>query len=474
MKRIVIYMFAAAAALSLASCKDFLEKADPLSQSTELTLSDYTGLDKATLGAYSYLAGSGWYGGVRVLTSEMRSGNGFKHKDHSSNRYVVEMNWNFTADMPGDIGNIWGYGYFTIARANNVINNLEGKETADVTTQDLNNLKAECLFLRALSHFEIVTLFGQPYTYKPDSPGCPIVLVTDESAKPARATVKEVYNQIVADLREAENIIDPDYTRSSVADRKAVVSIGAIRALLSRVYLYMGEWQKCADYATKVIEDDSYAMWDAEEYAGAWANNTGGSEVIFEIYKDLNNLSNLDCSYMTCPSGAYGDCLCSPELYGLYQDGDVRKDLYVQDSEETGLFWTGKYTGKGLYSPDANNVVVLRLSEMYLNRAEAILNGATSESTALEDLNVIAVNRGLDPYTTYGQQEIRTERRLELAWEGHYFYDLARWGVGVTRTPDAFLSATNANIEFPSHRWVLPIPKRELEVNENLVQNEKF
>ena len=466
----VIYILAAVSAIAFTSCADFLEKQPALSQSTELTLSSYDGLNSATLGAYEYFASSGWFGGDWVLSAEMRSGNGVKSLLHTSNRYTTEMNWNYTPDATSSQ---WAYSYYAIARANNVLNNLENVE-AD--PQDLNNLKAECLFIRAISHLCCVLTYAQPYTYKPESLGVPVVLVTDSSGKPERATVKAVYEQIVQDLKDAADAIDPDYARSGVADAKAVVSLDAINALLSRVYLYMADWKNSADYATKVINSGNYTLYTADEYNKVWGKTTGGSEVIFEVYIDGTNYSNLDCQYMTYPDGAYGDCLCSPELYALYEDGDVRKANYRMDKDENqGLYWTGKYPGKGLYEgADANNVVVLRLSEMYLNRAECAMNGANTGTTAVADLNAIAAARGASLYSSVGAADIQNERRKELAWEGHYLFDLARWNKSIKRTSDSFLTAKNANIDFPSYRWALPIAMRELNVNENLVQNEGY
>lgn len=473
MKRTLLYILVAAAAVSFTSCQDFLEKAPLLKQSTEITLSTYEGLDLATLGAYGYLPNSTWYGGVRVLTSEMRAGNGVKSLQHTSNRYTTELNWNYTPDGGIDVSSMWSMGYITISRANNVINNLEGKTSTDVTEQMINNIKAECLFMRAFSHFEIVNLFGRAYAYDKKSLGCPVILVTDPSDQSPRKTVEEVYTQIVDDLKEAENIIDPSYTRTGIKDAKAAININVIRAFLSRVYLYMEDWQNAADYATKVINSGDYAIWNAEDYLSAWTEDMGGDEVIFEIYKDMSNLSNLDCCYMTNPEGAYGDCVCSPELYAMYADGDVRKEMYREDSKGTpGQYWTLKYEGKGINTPDANNTVIFRLSEMYLNRAEAIQNGASvSGVTAQDDINTIVSNRGVPPYLAVTYQDIKNERRKELAWEGHYFYDRARWKETVTRTADAFLNPLNAVIDQSDKRWALPIPKSEIDVNPNLEQN---
>lgn len=460
--------------LSAASCSDFLEKGPTTSQSTEVTLSNFAGLDKATYGALMPI--SGWYTGSYVLMNEMRSGNGRRENDgdFQSGRYFAEYIWNYSAD---NTSGMWGNAYYVISAANNVINNLEGKDSeAGVTAQDLNNLKAECLFTRALAHHILVLYYAQPFTYQPDGMGVPVVLVSDLSA-PARNTTREVYAQIVADLLEAESIMAPTYKRTGITDAKSAVTIPAIQALLSRVYLYMGEWQKSADYATKVINNTNYKLWTAEELPTVWTKDVAdnGGEVIMEFYgkltSDYNNWWD-DISYLTSPEG-YADCGVSNDLYSLYKDNDVRKKLHRTDSKEAsgGLMWTTKYAGKGDGTPDVNNVILLRLSEMYLNRAEAILNGASvSGTTAMADLNTLRANRGLEPLTSCGFGDVKLERRLELAYEGHYLWDLGRWGDSVERT-DFTGNAAMKDIPFPSEKWALPIPQREIDINTNLVQN---
>lgn len=470
MKKLTSYIMTAVMAVSLTACEGFLTKEPVLSQSDQLTLSTYEGLDKVVGGNYVYLFAQGWYGQDWVISAEMRSGNGVKDQVRNSNRCTGSYNWNYT---PDNTSSIWAYSYYMIYAANNVIDNLEGKGDP----QDLNNLKAEALFQRAIAHWACVVTYGQPYTYKKDDPGVPVVLHADPAAKPKRETVAKVYEQVVADLLEAEEIIDPAYVRQGVKDARACADINVIRAFLSRVYLYMGEWQNAADYATKVIDSGKYTMWTAEEYPTVWGAETGSGEVIFEVYGKRTNGyygSWEDLSYLTSPEGS-GDPMVSQELLGMYAANDVRLQAYRTDvNEETGKMWTNKYPGKGdNAAPDCNNIVVLRLSEMYLNRAEATLHGAQKTPAAHEDLNQITSNRGASAYAAATLTDVEKERRKELAWEGHYVYDLARWGKSVVRT-EFTLGSMNQNVEFPSYKWALPIPQREMDANENLVQNEGY
>lgn len=463
-----------AAALIGTGCNDFLTKEPVLTQSTELTLATFDGLDNAIAGAYAPLASYAWYGPAFVFDAELRSGNGKKpiEGDYNSGRFDVPYNLNYNESSTSGL---WSYGYFVISAANNVLDAIETVDLTGIEQKDVDNLKAEALFLRAFSHFDLVRLYAQPYGYQPQGPGVPVVLKTDPAGKPARNTVAEVYAQIEADLLEAENLISDDYTRAGVTDPKAAVTKPAIQALLSRAYLYMEQWQKAADYATKVINNSKFRMWTADEYPTVWGMDAAGEgEVIFEVYGDINNAYDAyweGPAWMTNPLG-YADCAASNDLVELYADDDVR-NMWQQDPDGPDyLYWTAKYPGKGAADPDANNTIVLRLSEMYLNRAEAVANGATGYNH-VEDLNVITSARNAAPYLGATKDDIFNERRKELAWEGHFWFDLSRCGKGVTRI-DYVGDVNKQNIPAHSYMFALPISKRELDVNENLVQNEGY
>ena len=352
------------------------------------------------------------------------------------------------------------------------------KLPAMYSAQDIKNLKAENLFLRALSYFDLVITYAQPYTHDSTSLGVPVVLVSDVNNLPARNTVAEVYNRIVTDLTEAESIIAPDYTRSDVTDATAVASQSAIQALLSRVFLYMGKWQNSATYATKVINSGNYSLFSADEYADQWGLNTPtkGGEVIFEVFGSKKDAywGNWDViSYLTTPDG-YADVASTADLRDLYDENDVRGKMFVSATAAPDHFWTTKYPGKpGSVFPKENNIVVLRLSEMYLNRAEAIYNGAVIAGvTAESDLAAIASHRNADAESSASATTIQLERRKEFAFEGHIVYDLARTGTSLKRTD--YNGSQNQNVDFPSYQWALPIPKREMDANPNMVQNEGY
>ena len=471
MKKSIIYLAVLLAGMS--SCKDFLTEEPVLSQSNELTLAKFSGLDDATAALYSRLNSYYWYGGSHVLISELSGGNARNPISYpGSGRYTQNTKWNYNESSTSSI---WFYSYYTIAAANNVINNLEGKETSEVTTAMINNVKAEALAMRAFCHFDLVKMFAQPYTYKKDALGVPVMLVT-ENGQPARNTVEEVYTQIVADLKEAETLMADNYSREGAIDAAAAWNKTSIQALLSRVYLYMGEWQNAPDYATKVINSGKYSLLSGDKYLAMFTQNTSakGDEIIFQMYSSIKN-SYWDgsgweqMSYITTPAdGGNGsaDVCASEDLIALFEEGDIRLNLYALMNNTD--WFTLKYAGKeGSAVPKENNTPIIRLSEMYLNRAEAIYNGAViSGVTAADDLATLAAKRGIEAPSP-SETAILEERRRELAFEGHILHDLKRTGNGVVRTDGA-----GVDVPFPGNKWAFPIPKSECDANPNMVQNE--
>jgi hypothetical protein len=473
MKKIIKGFALFMAAGLLTACNDFLTEEPELKQSNEITLSKYSGLNNAGAALYTFFQSFEWYDGQFILQSELRGGNAKNPLSLAgSGRYRQDAQWNYTENSTSAV---WAYAYYTISWANNILANVDGKTETGVSEQDWNNLKAEALFIRALCHFDLVTTYAQPYTYLDgNTPGVPVVLKT-ENGKPARNTVKEVYDQIVADLLEAEGLIGDNFTRSGILDQAAMVSKSAIQGLLSRVYLYRGEWQNAADYATKVINSGKYSLVSAEDYMKMWSAATApaGGEIIFEVYGSSSNSYWDDSGWTHLPYltgvGNEGsqDICATQDLVDLYDEGDIRLGFFYKNENDN---ICTKYYGKEGGVPRQVNVPIIRLAEMYLNRAEAISNGASvSGATVQSDLNAIASKRG---YTVTASASVFDERRKELFWEGHIINDYARQQKSLTRTD--FDGTVNKDVPFPNYRWAMPIPKRELDANPNMTQNEGY
>lgn len=459
------------------SCSDFLTEEPKQEQSNELTFATFDGVNKAAAAMYGMFQSDAWYDGEFTLMSELRCGNAKNPTSvPGSGRYRTDTQWIYSDRSTSPL---WSYAYYTIARANNVINNLDDKVGVDATQQQVNNVKAEALFIRALCYFDLVITYCQPYNYnatEDDKMGVPLVLVT-ENGKPARDSKENVYQQIVADLLQAESIMADDYVRSGVTDKAATPTKPAIQALLSRVYLYMNKWQEAADYATKVINNKKYELAPADAYAAMFSAATApaGGEIIFEVYGsdkneywDNSGWAHLPYITTTDDQGSHGDVCATKDLYDLYSEGDVRKSMFKQHGND---YFPTKYSGKPKDSdPKYTNIPILRLSEMYLNRAEAIINGASVQGvTAESDLRKIATVRGASQTAAATKQGVFDERRRELAFEGHITADYARCNKSMTRKD--FDDSKNKDVAFPSYMWALPIPNRERTANPNVAQN---
>ena len=469
MKKIFLGMTLLATVGMFTSCDDFLNEEPKLKQSNELTYATLEGLDAASAALYGMMQSASWYDGQFILQSELRAGNAKNPlSEPGSGRYRQDTQWNYTENGTSAC---WSYAYYTIARANNVINNIDKTDLKGASKQDANNVKAEALFMRALSHLDLVITYAQPFSYEPDGLGVPVDTVT-VNGEPARNTVREVYAQIESDLLLAESLMADNYARTGVDDAAAVVSKQAIQALLSRVYLYMEQWQKSADYATKVINSGKYSLVGADAYKAMWSAAVApkGGEIIFEVYGSSKNDYWDESGWTHLPyildrgNDGSADVCATKDLVSLYEEGDVRASLYELSN---GDYFVLKYKGKESAVPRQVNVPILRLAEMYLNRAEAISNGAViSGVSARADLQAIASKRGA---TVPEKFNVFDERRKELAFEGHIVYDYARCKKSLTRVD--FDDVKNKDVAFPSYMWAMPIPERELEANANMVQN---
>lgn len=463
----------------MTSCEDFLYQQPRLSQTNELSLSTYDGLQTATYGIYTQLYTSTWYGRDFPVIADLKGGNS-KHGPISSGRFFTEYLWNNT---PQATAGLWTSAYNLINRANNVITTIEdGFEEPGVEQGDLDALVAEAKFLRALGFFDLSRLYCQPIAQgaKGSQLGIPIVLKS-ELGQPARNTLGEVYDQILSDLLAAEAGLSTVSPNGGV-DPKGWATKYAAQALLARVYLYMEQWQNAADYATKVISSGAFPVYTAAEFTtwdngGVWGTDAG-SEIIMECYGAEGNSShpNWDViSYIMSPDG-YGDIAATHDVYDLYEDTDVRKLLFRNSVNYVNDLWSLKYPGK---APDGNlredNIPILRISEMYLIRAEAVLEGASvSGATPASDINMIRNNRGATPFAAGAVtlNDVYTERRMELCYEGHQLFDLARTGRSLTRVD--YDGAVNQNIPFPDYRWAMPIPQAEMDANANMEQNPDY
>ncbi len=448
--------------LAAGSCKkSFLDKEPYGGLPTNEAITNVDDMETALNGAYAVLRSPNLYGRTIPLFGDLFADNVYISSAQNSNRYLDFFQVNMTVNN-GNARGIWETGYNLILDVNNIINSsLTG-------TPQINQFRGEALALRALMYFELVKHFAKPYTVDPNAPGVPIVVTYDPFVKPQRNTVAEVYTQIENDLKQAIQLMT--LPRSS-----GYFSTYAAKALLARMYQFKGEWGNAKATAEDVINNSGYTLLGLNQVLGYWASNTprnDGLETLFEVVFDLvGNAGNDALAYFYDQAG-YGDALAAESLYDLYAPTDVRRALILTSSPTRGdVKVVNKYPNST--QPDKDEVKVIRLSEVYLIAAEAAYQTG-DEPLARTYLNAVATQRDASfaGYTSSGADllsDILLERRKELAFEGHRYWDLARYNLDVMRVNIAG-NYPGVPLVIPAtyFRRILPIPQAELDANPNI------
>lgn len=450
------------------SCnKEFLDREPYGGLPTNEAITNVDDMETATNGIYATLRSENLYGRNLPLIADLLADNVYISPTNS-NRYTAFFQVNFTVNN-GEARDIWQTAYNAILNANNVIN------SAVTGTPEANEFRGEALALRALMYFELVKHFSPQYTVAgANAPGVPIILTYDPFKKPARNTLGEVYVQIEADLTAAIPLLTMQ--RSS-----GYMSQAAAMGLLARMHQFKGEWDDALAVAEDVINNSGYSLLTYNQVQGYWAANTprnDGVETLFEVVNDLvGNPGNEQLSYFYDQEG-YGDALASNNFYNQFAATDVRRTLILTFSPVRGnVRVVNKFPNST--QPDKDEFKVIRMSEVYLIAAEAALRGSSNDEALARDyVNAVATQRDLT-FTGYSSSgaallaDILLERRKELAFEGHRYWDLARNNLNVQRVNTAGnYSSVPLTIPTTSFRRILPIPQTELDANPSIRQQQ--
>ncbi|MCC5913797.1 MAG: RagB/SusD family nutrient uptake outer membrane protein [Balneolaceae bacterium] len=497
-------LWIAVAALMIWSCD--LNNVPFDGQEEDVALESIEGVQAVTYGNYHRFVGEGYFSYMRDLhkMAEYPADN-VALSGITTDPLFNTYNYNHTANQ-GDADRLWGWAYEIIYGTNRVIEEVETGESADA-----DQLVGENLFMRALAHFHLVTNFARPYTQSPESnPGIPIKTNSDPDELPGRSTVAEVYDFIVDDLLQSADLMSMDKPNS-------YASTEVVYGLLSRIYLYMEENELAIEYANRVIDSGRYSLFGTSDLPNYYRlPNESNPETIFAIrhtQDDDHGFGNIGSMYFRSDDGVgWGEMFASESFRDLLKDNpDDRRIEFLQpryvldddgipEVDDSGekivdtrngypIWYILKYSFQddivSLSSP-----VILRLAEIYLNRAEANAK-LGNDSEALEDVNLIRERAGLTGDALYSEGDLHghisvldvvlEERRLELAFEGHRKFDLFRNDRAMVRDyPGTHLNPNNPGVDMDegtqiiepdAPRVVFLIPENELALNPNLVQN---
>jgi tetratricopeptide (TPR) repeat protein len=369
------------------------------------------------------------------------------HKEMSStNSSVVRM---------------WSKAYSAINLANIILANL-----SNAPEDDRDRFKGHALFIRGVVQFELLRFWADPAK----DLGIPLVTAGTEKFEdiksPARATIADSYEAVISDLTQAKALLpdnDDDLGNAYSAS-----------AFLARVYLQKGDYAEALDEANNVIESGNYVLPASVEAAF----NTTSPEAIFEIQQTTQNnagTSNdgLTTFYACDPkhtpgSTGRGDVQIDSTFIDLYEPDDKRMTKLIYEGtcskgSVTSAKWKNPYT----------NIAVIRLSEMYLVRAECNIRlglPGGADATPLDDVNAIRQKAGASLFGAVTLDDVLNERDLELAFEGQRIHDYKRTGKIVHIVPED-PDEEEYDVDYNGPEFVLPIPQSQINTNRNIEQN---
>ena len=348
------------------------------------------------------------------------------------------------------IANFWNTSFNSIYAANALIKGIPASDALDATAAE--RPLGEAYFIRGLMHFYLSNLFGPiPYVTTTD------YRVNQELSK---KPVDEVYTQVVRDLIQAEALIPESYSSAERTRPNAF----AVKALLARVYLYQGEWQKAYDKAGEVLASELYTLdIPLDQLFLKESKNT-----LWQFMPQNAGANTLEGRNFILSVLGSNYAAFNPDFVTSFEPGDLRIESWIDSITQNGItaYFPIKYREELSTASSLEYSKVLRLGELYLIRAEAAwrLNRIPQ---ALADLNAIRLRAGLSSLNAATSEELEdlilSERRAELFTEfGHRWFDLKRWDKA-----ESVLQESKPG--WGAQSYLLPIPETELGANPNLL-----
>lgn len=449
-------------------CKKLLEVELPIDTNTGNFVYETAGLAAMALnGVYKDLAGESSLSGIAGLSHKggLLADELINNPDNFWGRFM------YTNDVQGDGNDAAGYwfdSYYYTYRVNAIINGVSSSPA--ITGQAREILLAEAKFIRALMHFHVVNLYGD----------APIVLTPDvkTNTKIDRSPKADVYKQIVTDLLEAQAVLKDDYLANDFVTsigEKIAPNKAAATALLARVYLYMGEWEKAEVEATKIIDNPVYALVPLNDVF-----LVNSKEAIWQLQsndQDVIGPNTSEGKFFIPFGNVVPPVYASSFLLNAFEANDQRKVNWLHEIivGSSSYFIPYKYkkgqrTDQDPQPVQTERATIFRVGEVYLIRAEARahLGRLTGANGAEHDLNMIRARAGLDPTTQTNNLDemlaaLEHERQTELFVEhGHRWLDLKR-----TNRIDAVMEQVvgSKGATWNSTKALLPIPLEEFRFN---------
>jgi starch-binding outer membrane protein, SusD/RagB family len=440
------------------SCESFLSQTSTNDVADDDMFTDAASLESARIGLYNTLQNQYYYGGFYPLMADAYSDNGAT--GGYDNLDLDELGYKVATPNNIYIENCWIAMYNTIYTANQIITNAPLIDDPTLSEELRNDIIAEALTIRALAHFDLLRLFGEHWD-NASTYGIPVVtsILSPEDAV-GRSTVAATYEAIINDLVTAESMLSNDDLRFDPPTFKGpqFITKTANQALQARVYQYQSDYANALIYADKVL-NDGFASIVLAANIGSIYNTKFSSEAIFELAFNGQDKSQFNALTFARPDALRSEVsfLAAADLKAFYESrpGDVRASLVDFVNNDLSIEPDGrtqKYRGEVFQD---NSAFVIRYSEMLLIKSEA-----GGLAAGLEQLNYLRSLRGMPIATPLTGEEfldaLVAERRSELNFEGHRYFDLAHFGMVSTVLGESVLPC-------------FPIPNREINASGGLI-----
>ncbi|ERJ58637.1 RagB/SusD family nutrient uptake outer membrane protein [Sphingobacterium paucimobilis] len=454
--------------LGLAACKKAIEVDPKQSIPSETALETIEDIQAGVFGIYATLRNVDLYGRDLIAVAEALADNTV-HTNVSGLRN--EWNNNLGAHMDP-----WEQGFYGVNRANLV---LEAIEKVEAPGAWKDAMAGQAHFLRALFYFNMSTVYGYDPTAvigANDRGAVPVyekgIIAIEDLVLVGRAPINYMYDFIYKDLDSAYSKL----SRNTVGAAPHRATVEAVNALYSRVALFRGDYPTVIARAGATLEKTAMSLQTNSSYINAWRAETHPEsifEVKFNVNENLGANNSLRATFTTraflqdpMPS-THGSLAVADELMELYAANDIRRQLIIKGlGNNVNRNEMTKFISRGGVK-DLDNVPVIRVSELYLNRAEAYFR-INEIGLAREDVNVIRQRAGLSATTKSGSElleEILLQRRLEFAFEGHRWFDLKRLGRNIVKS--------GRTLAFTDPRILARIPFREVNASEGMIRQNK-
>lgn len=455
------------------SCKKLVEISEPTSLiTTSKVFSNDAEATAAMEGVYFYMVNSNTP--PNLLSGGMTLYAGLSSDELQlydlSNTRALQFNENNITSLNTDLSSLlWNAPFYNLYSINAVLDGLERSNSISDSVR--NELTSEAKFVRAFINFYLINLYGDiPYVTE---------INWRKSSSLARTSVSEIYERILSDLNDAQAGLPNDFSVGK--GQRIIPNKWAAIAMLARVHLFLGNWQKSDEYATLIINSGLFSL--VPTLNDVFKVNS--PEAIWQLQQDKTNYT-----FTATVEGATIIPRFSPvipfppfgyirdTLFNSFEVNDNRKNSWLSSKIISGKSYYYPYKYKvGVSQAVANGTyseyyMVLRLAEQYLIRAEARANGAGGGlGGAIADVDKIRTRAGLSNYGGPANKDsvlkaVQHERQIELFAEwGHRWLDLKRWGKA-----DSILNALKGS-NWQSTDKLYPIPQSELATDPNLTQN---